>query len=98
MKSRREFIGNAAGIGIGLAAGTADALALAAQQPAPGAAPTPGTSQDLNLANGRIHTLDARNSVVSAVAVLAIVVGIRMLEETPLASDWVRARSESSGA
>jgi predicted amidohydrolase YtcJ len=67
VKSRRKFIGSVAGAGIGLASVTADALA--AQQPAPGAAPVAGAAQDLNLVNGRIHTLDARNSVVSAVAI-----------------------------
>jgi predicted amidohydrolase YtcJ len=68
VKSRREFIGSAAGIGIGLAAGAPEALL--AQQPAPGTATTAATAaQDLNLTNGRIHTFDGRNSVVSAVAI-----------------------------
>ena len=67
MTSRREFIGTAAGLGIGLAAGTSEDLL--AQQPARGAAAAPAAAQDLNLTNGRIHTLDARNSVVSAVAI-----------------------------
>jgi hypothetical protein len=67
VKSRREFIGSAAGIGIGLAAGAPEALL--AQQPGQGAAPGAGAPQDLNLTNGRIHTFDARNSVVSAVAI-----------------------------
>jgi predicted amidohydrolase YtcJ len=43
-----------------------DAL-LSAQ--APQAPRRPAAAQDLNLVNGRIHTLDARNSVVSAVAI-----------------------------
>ena len=67
MKSRREFIGSAAGIGIGLAAGTPEGLL--AQQPAQGTTTAGGPAQDLNLTNGRIHTFDARNSVVSAVAI-----------------------------
>ena len=67
MKSRREFFGGAAGLGIGLVAGSPEALL--AQQPAGAAAPATSTQQDLNLTNGRIHTLDARNSVVSAVAI-----------------------------
>jgi predicted amidohydrolase YtcJ len=66
VKSRREFIGHAAGLGIGLTLGTPEALA---QQPAPGGTPATTTAQDLNLVNGRIHTLDARNSVVSSVAI-----------------------------
>jgi predicted amidohydrolase YtcJ len=65
--SRRSFIGTVAGAGIGIAAGAPDSL-LSAQ--APQAAPAaPAAAQDLNLVNGRIHTLDARNSVVSAVAI-----------------------------
>jgi predicted amidohydrolase YtcJ len=67
VKSRRAFIGHAAGLGIGLAAGTSESLF--AQQPAQGAAAAPAPAQDLNLTNGRIHTFDARNSVVSAVAI-----------------------------
>ena len=39
------------------------------QQPAQGTAAAPGAAQDLNLTNGRIHTMDARNTVVSAVAI-----------------------------
>jgi len=65
--SRRSFIGTVAGAGIGIAAGAPDALISAqAPQAAPGAT---AAAQDLNLVNGRIHTLDARNSVVSAVAI-----------------------------
>ena len=41
---------------------------LSAQAPQATPAAT-GAAQDLNLVNGRIHTLDARNSVVSAVAI-----------------------------
>jgi predicted amidohydrolase YtcJ len=66
VKSRREFIGNAAGLGIGLTLGTPEALA---QQPAPGGTPATTTAQDLNLVNGRIHTFDPRNSVVTTVAI-----------------------------
>jgi predicted amidohydrolase YtcJ len=64
--SRRSFLGTVAGAGLGIAAGVADA-GLSAQ--APQAAPAAAAAQDLNLVNGRIHTLDARNSVVSAVAI-----------------------------
>ncbi len=70
--SRRSFIGTVAGAGIGIAAGTPDTLLsaqapqTAASQTAPAAA---GAALDLNLVNGRIHTLDARNTVVSAVAI-----------------------------
>jgi predicted amidohydrolase YtcJ len=65
--SRRSFLGTVAGAGIGMAAGAPDAL-LSAQAPQTAAA-APAAAQDLNLVNGRIHTLDARNSVVSAVAI-----------------------------
>ena len=68
--SRRSFIGTVAGAGIGVAAGAPDAL-LSAQAPqaTPATPAGPAAAQDLNLVNGRIHTLDARNSVVSAVAI-----------------------------
>ncbi|HLG60065.1 MAG TPA: amidohydrolase family protein [Vicinamibacterales bacterium] len=65
--SRRAFIGTAAGAGLALAAGAPDVLLSA--QATPGA-PAPGAAaQDLTLVNGRIHTLDARNTVVSAVSI-----------------------------
>jgi predicted amidohydrolase YtcJ len=65
--SRRSFIGTVAGAGIGIAAGAPEALLSAQARPAAPAAPAAG--QDLNLVNGRIHTLDARNSMVTAVAI-----------------------------
>ena len=50
-----------------LAAGAPD---VAARAQAPQAAHRRrGAAQDLNLVNGRIHTMDARNTVVSAVAI-----------------------------
>jgi predicted amidohydrolase YtcJ len=74
--SRRQFIGTAAGAGIGIASTSGD-VAIEAQAPfdsaqgKPQAAATPGAlaQQDINLVNGRIHTFDARNSVASAVAI-----------------------------
>ena len=58
--SRRRFIATAAGAGAALAAGPAVRLAEAQQAPAtPAAGPA---SNDLVLVNGRIHTMDARNS------------------------------------
>jgi predicted amidohydrolase YtcJ len=65
--SRRTFIGTVAGAGIGIAAGAPEALLSA--QAAPPAPSASGPPQDLNLVNGRIHTLDPRNSVVRAVAI-----------------------------
>jgi len=65
--SRRSFLGTVAGAGIGVAAGVPEAL-LSAQAPQTGSA-APAAPQDLNLVNGRIHTMDARDSVVSAVAI-----------------------------
>ena len=45
-------------------------IELAAQvQPAGPATAAPAAQQDINLVNGRIHTFDARNSVVNAVAI-----------------------------
>ena len=61
--SRRQFIGAAATAGAAVAAGGA-APALAAQAPAAASTTTPA---DIVLTNGRIHTLDAANRVVSSV-------------------------------
>jgi predicted amidohydrolase YtcJ len=65
--SRRAFIGTVAGTGLGIATGVPEALLSAQGAQATPAAPA--AAPDLNLVNGRIHTLDARNSVVSAVAI-----------------------------
>jgi predicted amidohydrolase YtcJ len=64
--TRRQFIGTAAGASIGLATGAPDLLAAAQAPPAAAAA---ATRPDLNLTNGRIHTFDARNSVVNTVSI-----------------------------
>jgi predicted amidohydrolase YtcJ len=65
--SRRDFIGAAAGAGIGLAAGAPEALIAAQATPAAPAAA--GQVQDLVLTNGRIHTFDARNTVARVVSI-----------------------------
>src|SRR5437588_648589 len=71
--SRRKFLGATAGAGMAAAAGhslstlPADVVVLAAQ--APQAAPAGGPAQDLVLVNGRIHTMDARNTVASTVTI-----------------------------
>ncbi len=67
MPSRRRFIATAAGAGAALAAGPAVRLAEAQQAPAtPAAGPA---SNDLVLVNGRIHTMDARSTVVRSVTI-----------------------------
>ena len=59
--SRRQFLGTAAGAGLAVAR-------LAA--PAPPVDPPAGTpAPDLILVNGRIHTMDARNTVASTVTI-----------------------------
>lgn len=60
--SRRRFIGGAAGTALTIAAG---ARITFAQGPASAAADVP----DLVLTNGRIHTMDARNTIASAAAI-----------------------------
>jgi predicted amidohydrolase YtcJ len=62
--SRRQFIGTATGAGLALATGAPDVL-LAGQGTQGAAAPV----QDLTLVNGRIHTFDARNAVVSTASI-----------------------------
>jgi predicted amidohydrolase YtcJ len=59
--SRRKFLGTAAGAGLAVArlAGQSPRIAPSAEGPAP----------DLMLVNGRIHTMDARNTVASTVTI-----------------------------
>src|SRR5262245_11682769 len=64
--SRRRFIGGAAGSAAALvAAGGPAATILSGQVPAAGTAARP----DLTLVNGRIHTMDGRNTIANAVAI-----------------------------
>jgi predicted amidohydrolase YtcJ len=67
--SRRRFLGTAAGAGLAAAAGRSlpAETVLAAQVPQPG--PPAGGPADLTLVNGRIHTMDARNTVASTVTI-----------------------------
>src|SRR6478736_5106011 len=65
--SRRRFLGTAAGAGMAVAAGgtsPASATVVVAQTPPPG-----GAARDLALVNGRIHTMDARNSIATMVTI-----------------------------
>jgi predicted amidohydrolase YtcJ len=65
--SRRRFLGTAAGAGMAVAAGgtsPASATVVFAQTPPPG-----GAARDLALVNGRIHTMDARNSIATMVTI-----------------------------
>ena len=65
MISRRKFLGATAGAGLAVAAGQS---LLDAQAPQV-AAPAGGATPDLMLVNGRIHTMDARNTVASTVTI-----------------------------
>src|SRR5688572_26794226 len=71
--SRRRFLGTAAGAGMAAAAG--GSLPVSSAEPAfagqapPTVAPPGGPAQDLTLVNGRIHTMDARNTVASSVTI-----------------------------
>jgi predicted amidohydrolase YtcJ len=66
--SRRRFIGTTAGASIALVTAGSPAAALAAQ--APQAAPAAGApSGDVALVNGRIHTMDAKNTVAPSVTI-----------------------------
>src|SRR6187455_864112 len=67
--TRRQFLGTAAGATIGLAAGARDAEAAQIVQ-ATQATPAAGAPlTDVVLTNGRIHTMDAKNTVASSVAI-----------------------------
>ena len=61
--SRRQFLGTTAGTALGAAAAN-----LSAQTPAPRAEPAV-SSQELVLVNGRIHTMDGRNTVAKTVSI-----------------------------
>src|SRR5688572_2668243 len=67
--TRRQFINTAASATIAIASGATDADAAQFTQ-ATQATPPPGAPpQDVVLTNGRIHTMDARNTVASSVTV-----------------------------
>ena len=70
--SRRAFLGTSAGAGLGAAAGKwlpESGDGAVAAQGAPTASGTAAPAADLMLVNGRIHTMDARNTVASTVTI-----------------------------
>ena len=67
MLSRRRFLGTAAGTGIAIAAGSVDAVPSA--QGARAARTNALPPSELILVNGRIHTMDGRNTVARAVSI-----------------------------
>src|SRR6187551_87633 len=68
-QSRREFLETAAGATIGLAAASRNADAAQIVQ-ATQATPPAGTPlQDVVLTNGRIHTMDAKNTMAPSVTI-----------------------------
>ncbi len=69
--SRRTFVGATAGAGLAIARGRSsplDVVGLAAQAPQV-APPAGGPAPDLILVNGRIHTMDARNTIARTVTI-----------------------------
>src|SRR5262249_8409375 len=64
--SRRELFGAGAAAALGAALGGAFSKAAAAQVPGRGAA---ADSEELVLVNGKIHTMDDRNTVAGAVSI-----------------------------
>ncbi len=68
--TRRRFLGTAAGAGIAAAAVySSPAVIVSAPQGPQGAAPPIGAAPELMLVNGRIHTMDARNTVANSVTI-----------------------------
>src|SRR5580704_17326951 len=64
--SRRKFLGAAAGTAAGVVTGSGSAAqVLSAQVPVASGPPSP----EINLVNGRIHTMDARNTIARAVSI-----------------------------
>src|SRR5687768_6845937 len=66
--SRRQFIGGTAGSVAGAVAGIGVTTGAVEAQ-APSAPTVAAVDQDLVLVNGRIHTMDARNSVARTMAI-----------------------------
>jgi predicted amidohydrolase YtcJ len=66
--SRRQFLG-VAGASFAYAAAGAPEPAFAGQAPAPAAPGSPGPLQDVALINGRIHTMDPKNTVATSVTI-----------------------------
>jgi len=68
--SRRRFLGTAAAAGVGVVAGRPSAVVLVgATGQAPQALAGGRPARDLTLVNGRIHTMDARNTIASTVTI-----------------------------
>jgi len=65
--SRRQFMANVAGAG--MAAAVAPAQVIGAANQAPQAQPPVDPARDVTLVNGRIHTMDARNTVTTSVTI-----------------------------
>src|SRR4051794_543672 len=70
MITRRKFLRRTAAAGVAGATvrSLSDIVVLAAQAPG-GAPPAAGPAPDLVLVNGRIHTMDARNTIASTVTI-----------------------------
>ena len=69
--SRRTFLGAAAGAAAAVGAGRVTVVSGQARGGAQATTPAsaPGVNQEIRLINGRIHTLDARNTIVSTVTI-----------------------------
>ena len=70
MISRRKFLGTTAAAGVAGATvrSLSDIVVLAGQAPQ-GDPRAAGSAPDLVLVNGRIHTMDARNTIASTVTI-----------------------------
>src|SRR4051794_16117060 len=68
--SRRKFLGTAAATGLAAAANPATVVVSGqGLQPATQALPAGVPAPDLTLVNGRIHTMDARNTIATSVTI-----------------------------
>src|SRR5262245_56066683 len=68
--SRRQFLGGTAAVAVTAVAGTGPAaVVVSAQGAAQGARRGIAPGTDLRFVNGRIHTMDARNSIANAVSI-----------------------------
>src|SRR3954468_4283080 len=70
MISRRKFLRRTAVAGVaGVSVRSLSDIVVFAGQAPPGAPPAAGSAPDLVLVNGRIHTMDARNTIANTVTI-----------------------------
>jgi len=68
--SRRQFFGTTVAAAVGAGVGITPSIEDASAQSPPAQTPPPVADETLALVNGRIHTMDAKNTVVTTVTIV----------------------------